>query len=126
MSEMVYAPRHFAKMIGRTVRTLQRWDVEGSLVAHRNPKNRRYYTHDQYLSYLGIKADSNKKIVAYCRVSSSGQKEDLSSQQKALEDYCRAKGYCVDDWLVEVGSGLNYTRKKFNLLLEEVELGKVS
>ena len=48
------------------------------------------------------------------------------SQKKALEQYCRANGYAVSDWLVEVGSGLNYNRKRFNQLMEEIEMGKVS
>jgi predicted site-specific integrase-resolvase len=126
MPKHLYTPKQFGSMIGRSVRTLQKWDVAGTLKAHRNPKNRRYYTHDQYLSYLGIKADSEKKISVYCRVSSNGQKDDLSSQREALEHYCCAKGYSVDDWLIETGSGLNYNRKKFNQLMEEVELGKVS
>jgi putative resolvase len=32
----------------------------------------------------------------------------------------------INDWLVEVGSGLNYNRKKFNQLMEEVEMGEIS
>ena len=72
-----YKINEFSVLLGRSVRTLQRWDKEGVLVAHRNPKNRRYYTHDQYLKYLGTKADDSKKIVVYSRVSSASQKNDL-------------------------------------------------
>jgi predicted site-specific integrase-resolvase len=88
-------------------------------------KNRRYYTHDQYLRYIGIKADDSKKIVVYCRVSSANQKDDLASQKAALEKYCAAKGYCVNDWISEIGSGLNYNRKHFNKIMEEIELGQI-
>ncbi|WP_158650455.1 MerR family transcriptional regulator, partial [Acinetobacter indicus] len=42
----MYSPAKFGEMIGKSVKTLQRWDAEGILVACRNPKNRRYYTHD--------------------------------------------------------------------------------
>jgi putative resolvase len=126
MSKTLYTPKQFSEMINRSVRTLQKWDVAGTLKAHRNPKNRRYYTHDQYLEYLGIKADNDKKTVVYCRVSSNGQKNDLLSQKKALEQYCNANGYSISIWLEEIGSGLNYNRKKFNQLMEEVEMGKVS
>jgi putative resolvase len=125
MTARLYKPNQFASMINRSVRTLQKWDVEGTLVAHRNPKNRRYYTHDQYLKYLGIKADDDKRIVVYCRVSSASQKNDLISQRSAVEKYCQVNGYRVDEWITEVGSGLNYNRKKFNKLMEDVELGKV-
>ena len=49
----MYKPNEFAEMLGVSVKTLQRWDNEGKLIAFRNPANRRYYTHDQYLDYLG-------------------------------------------------------------------------
>lgn len=90
MSNQHYSPKQFANMIGCSVRTLQKWDVDGTFVSHRNPKNRRYYTHDQYLKYIGVKADDSKKTIVYCRVSSNGQKNDLLSQKKALEQYCAA------------------------------------
>ena len=52
--ERLYAPREFARLIGRSVKTLQRWDREGVLKAFRSPTNRRYYTHTQYLQYRGF------------------------------------------------------------------------
>ena len=48
----------FADMIGVSYQTLQRWDREGILKAHRTPTNRRYYTYNQYLEY--IKEDEDK------------------------------------------------------------------
>ncbi|MGR5367035.1 IS607 family transposase [Photobacterium damselae] len=123
----MYSPAKFAAMIGKSVKTLQRWDSEGILIAYRNPKNRRYYTHDQYLEYIGVKANETKsKIVVYGRVSSPAQKPDLKNQISALEVFCAANGFAVDEWLTEVGSGLNYKRKKFNSLFLDIEMGKVS
>lgn len=37
----------FADMVGVSLRTLQRWDKDGILKAHRGPTNRRYYTQSQ-------------------------------------------------------------------------------
>lgn len=127
MNNNVYKPKDFAKMIGKSVITLQRWDREKILIAHRTKEtNRRYYTHDQYLEYLGLKAGSDKKVIAYCRVSSSGQKLDLKSQTLAVEQYCIAKGYQIFELIAEIGSGLNYKRKQLNWLLDQVELGEIS
>ena len=113
----MYSPAQFGKMIGKSVKTLQRWDSDGTLVANRNPKNRRYYTHEQYLEYIGVKAkEGQSSIVVYSRVSSVAQKPDLANQIKALESFCTANGYAVTEWLSETGSGLNYKRKKFNKL----------
>lgn len=45
MKEKIYKSKDFAKLVNRKVWTLQRWDREGKLVAHRTNTNRRYYTH---------------------------------------------------------------------------------
>lgn len=49
---MIYKPGEFAKLIGVHIKTLQKWDKEGKLIANRTPTNRRFYTHEQYLIYL--------------------------------------------------------------------------
>ncbi len=121
----MYTVGEFAKLINRSVHTVQRWDVTGRLKAHRTPTNRRYYTHQQYLEYLGIVAKDASKNVVYIRVSSGSQKNDLQNQKKALEEFCKAKGLEVAEWYQDIGSALNYNRKKFLTLLEEVEQGKV-
>jgi len=121
----IYSPRDFGKMIGRAVITLQKWDRDGQLKAFRTPTNRRYYTHDQYLAFVGQKS-VEKKIVTYCRVSSDGQKKDLQSQKDAIEQFCMAAGKPVAEKLDDIGSGLNYKRKNFLLLMEKVERGEVS
>ena len=75
----MYKPKDFAELIGVSVKTLQRWDNDGILVAKRNPKNRRYYTQEQLMEYLNISKTTNK-IVIYSRVSTSNQKQDLENQ----------------------------------------------
>jgi hypothetical protein len=47
-----YKPNEFAKLIGVSVTTLQRWDNAGKLKAYRTPTNRRFYTHEQYTEYM--------------------------------------------------------------------------
>ena len=123
--EHTYRPHEFAALIGKTVNTLQRWDREGILQAHRTPTNRRYYTHDQYLEYRGLKAKGAGTTRVSARVSSQSQKPDLQNQPVALRAYCQAKDIKVDAWIEEIGSGLNYQRKQFNHIMEEIELGRV-
>lgn len=53
MSMNTYKPKDFAKMLGVTVRTLQKWDVAGKLKAFRTPTNRRFYTQEQLDVYMG-------------------------------------------------------------------------
>lgn len=123
----MYKPNEFAEMLGVSVKTLQRWDNEGKLIAFRNPANRRYYTHDQYLDYLGKTntTKDTKKTVIYARVSSSGQKDDLKNQVEFLRQFANARGIIVDEVLEDIGSGLNYNRKKWNRLLEDCMTGNV-
>jgi predicted site-specific integrase-resolvase len=123
--DTTYSPKQFGQMIGRSVNTLQKWDRKGVLKAHRSPTNRRYYTHDQYLAYRGLLAQESGKVIVYARVSSAGQKPDLANQVAALHTYCAEHGYQPDEWIEEIGSGLNYQRKRFNHLMEQIELGQV-
>jgi putative resolvase len=58
-------------------------------------------------------------------VSSQSQKLDLQNQLAALRAYCQAKDFKVDEWIEEIGSGLNYQRQHFNRVMEEIELGRV-
>src|SRR5437868_14265575 len=121
----IYSPKEFGKLIGRTTNTLQKWDRKGILQAHRSPTNRRYYTHGQYLQYRGLVAHEQGLTIVYTRVSGVAQKPDLAHQIKALEAYCQQQAITVDEWLSDIGSGLNYKRKQFNRLMELVELGQV-
>lgn len=49
-SSRIYKPAEFAELLGVTVKTLQRWDVSGKLIAYRTITNRRYYTEAQLRS----------------------------------------------------------------------------
>lgn len=120
----IYKPKEMAKKLNVTVRTLQRWDNEGKLPAKRSPTNRRYYTDDQLMQYLGEPTD-NRKTVAYARVSTYGQKDDLKDQVSFIRQYANAKGIILDEVITDIGSGLNYNRKKWNQLLYSVEQNKI-
>ena len=115
-----------AKRLGVSVKTLQRWDREGILIAKRNPNNRRYYTENQYLEYIGSSNKKNRKIIAYTRVSSNNQKDDLQNQITFIRNYVNAKGEILDDVIQDIGSGLNYNRKHWNdLLLNQIPKGEI-
>jgi putative resolvase len=57
--EKMYSVSQFAKLLGKSIKTLQRWDRAGILQAYRTPTNQRYYTHTQYLEYLQKGAPSH-------------------------------------------------------------------
>ena len=121
-----YKPKDFAALLGVSVKTLQRWDREGILKSNRTPTDRRYYTYSQYLRFKGVVTeDDNRKVVIYARVSTKNQKDDLQNQVSFLRVFCNARGMIVNECIEDYGSGLNYNRKKWNDLLEEVMDNKV-
>lgn len=115
--------------VERTVNTLQRWDREGKLSAHRNQvTNRRFYYKSELDQVLGKINTENgqRKVVAYARVSSNGQKDDLKDQMDYLRQYINAKGIIADEYISDIGSGLNYKRLKWLKLIHEVDQNQVS
>ena len=121
-----YKPKDFAELLGVSVKTLQRWDREGTLKANRTPTDRRYYTYDQYLQFKGINTENDdRQVVIYARVSTRDQKDDLQDQVSFLRQFCNARGMIVDQCIEDYGSGLNYNRKKWNQLLDEVMEQKI-
>ena len=111
-------PHQFAKKLGVTVKTLQRWDKSGKLKAKRTPSNHRYYTEDDLAVALGIKYNpAKRKNVIYCRVSSPKQKTELENQRLAMEKFCLGQGLVVDQVITEIGGGLNFKRREFLKLI---------
>lgn len=116
-----YKIHEVAKKLGVTVKTLQRWDNSGVFKARRTPTNHRYYTDEDILKYQGLSLDKLKrKTVAYVRVSSHGQTSDLKRQIEFIRNFVNARGEILDEIIKDVGSGLDYTRPKWNELLQAV------
>ena len=124
--QSTYTVGQMARHLRKSVKTVQKWDRQGTLKALRTPTGRRFYTHSQLLDYFGMPESPNSKtIVAYCRVSSQAQKPDLKNQRKVIEDFCGAKGYSGVVFLEELGGGMNFKRPKFREMLASVHAGKV-
>ena len=115
-----------AKLLGVAVKTLQRWEREGRLIpVARTDSNRRLYTEKQIREFIGLRnaASEPTRLVAYCRVSSAAQKPDLANQRKVLEEFVVAKGLAnveFVEFIEEVGGGLNFKRKRFLALMDEI------
>ena len=122
----MYTPARFAKRVGVSVKTLQKWDRIGVLPAKRTITNRRYYTDSDLAAALRLpRVQKERRTVAYCRVSSQAQKPDLANQRRVLEAYCTQRNIEVDEWMIEVGGGLNFKRKQFLSLVDAILEGQV-
>lgn len=115
----MYTISKFSKMVGVTVKTLQRWDREKKLVANRTETNRRYYT-DDHLQQVLQTPKADRHTVCYCRVSSQAQRNDLKNQKAVLEQFLVNKGIANAEFLTEVGGGLNFNRPVFQSMLFDI------
>jgi predicted site-specific integrase-resolvase len=111
-----------AKILGVSVKTLQRWDKEGTFPALRTPSNRRAYRRSDLNAQMGIKKSEEglQPIAIYCRVSSQRQKNngDLDRQQSRVIAHCTKRKYNIKYVFSEMGSGMNDKRPKLNRLLK--------
>jgi putative resolvase len=123
----MYTPAQFAKRINVSVKTIQKWDRLGILPAKRTITNRRYYTDAELAAALRLeRVPSARRTVAYCRVSNQAQKPDLENQKRILEQYCQRQGIKVDEWMTEIGGGMNFKRKQFLRLVDAILAGEIA
>jgi putative resolvase len=95
-----------AKLLGVTPKTLRTWEQEGKIKSIRTEGGHRRYI---IADLLGTKKEGNLTL-AYARVNSHDQKEDLKRQEIVLETYCVSHGYNFE-LISDLGSGLNYKKK---------------
>lgn len=112
-----------AKILGVSIQTLRRWEAIGYLIPRRKSKgNTRYYDLDQLSEK---KIPENDLTVAYARVSSYDQKEDLERQAEVLATYCIKQGWNFQI-IQDLGSGMNYQKKGLKALISLILEKKMS
>lgn len=122
-----YSIGEFANKIGKSIQTLRNWDKKNILKpSHVTQGGTRYYSQEQLNHFLGLKSEQkiNKKIIGYCRVSSHKQKDDLERQIDNVKTYMYAKGYQFEI-ITDIGSGINYTKKGLNQIIDMVTNSEV-
>ena len=114
-----------AKELGVHPDTLRRWEREGRIEpAERTPGGRRRYDLTKLRNLAPHKAPSTRTTIAYARVSTNGQKDDLTRQVALLESFCAAQGWTYEV-ITDVGSGLNYHNRGLRLLISRICSGEV-
>ena len=93
-----------AAELGVTRETLRRWEAAGKIVSERTPKNHRRYDLEKLRGIIPRKNFDEKRTIAYARVSSHDQKEDLVRQAIVLESYCASHGWTFEVFQ-DLGSG---------------------
>ena len=115
----------FCKRVGVSKDTARRWEREGKLSPMRTTGGHRRYTDLDVAKALHIQvSEPAKRVVVYCRVSSSSQKDDLKNQERYLSEFANGRGY-VFDVVSEIGGGMNMSRPKFMELVKGMIDGSV-
>lgn len=123
-----YTAREACTLLGISRRTLGRM-LEASEIQSVVERNRHYFTDESLSQLQGIgRPSSPRATYLYSRVSSAGQRRDLESQQLMLEQFAASNGYTIAGHLTDIGSGINFKRKRFLELVRLVldrQVGRV-
>jgi putative resolvase len=113
-----------AQTLGISVSTLRRWEREGQITPSRTALGHRRYDVSTLVSNVEQPLLEPRRTIAYARVSSHDQKNDLERQKQVLELYCAKQGW-VFEVFSDLGSGMNYHKKNLKRLLSEIIEGKI-
>lgn len=112
-----------SEVLGVSITTLRRWEVEGKLIPERTAGGQRRYNLSKLKPEKFRAAKDDRSTIAYARVSSHDQKDDLERQKQVLELYCAQQGWTFEI-IADLGSGMNYHKKGLKKLLDDVISGK--
>ena len=114
-----------AAALGVSITTLRRWEASGKITAEHTPGgHRRYDLSKLRPEQFRAASEAARKTVAYARVSSHDQKDDLERQKQVLELYCARQGWTFEV-IADLGSGMNYRKKGLKKLLAAIIGGDV-
>lgn len=114
-----------AQALGVSITTLRRWEAAGRLNAEHTAGGHRRYDLAKLRPEMFRTVDAaNRRTVAYARVSSHDQKDDLERQKQVLELYCARQGWTFEV-IADLGSGMSYHKKGLKRLLDAVIEGEI-
>ena len=117
-----------ADVIGVSVSTLRRWEVESYFLPDfRTKGGHRRYSLKKIRNEIFQVQESTEidKTIAYARVSSRDQKLDLRRQEKRLALHCENKGWKYEV-ISDLGSGINFKKKGLLKLIDMICHRKIS
>jgi len=113
-----YVPARVATAkLGVCLQTLLRWEEAGKIKTVKTPNGQRRYDINSVIIAGSV---DERTVILYARVSGHRQKPDLERQASFL-----VSQFPEGELITEIGSGLNYKRKKFLAILERVLSGNV-
>lgn len=106
------------KILNVTRPTLVKYVKDGTIRTTTLP-NGTYDYNDEDV-YLKSGRTKERVSVIYSRVSTAKQKVDLENQEKTLMNWCNANGVKIAKSYKDVASGMNFDRKQFMSMLDDI------
>ena len=111
-------------LLNITRQTLCRYVKNNTIKVNELPSGQ--YDYDEESVYKVLNKNLDRKNVIYTRVSTQKQKPDLANQKKTIESSCLKNGIQISDIYSDIGSGINFDRKEFQRLVNDVVNHKIS
>lgn len=122
-NEKYIRPEEACRRLRVCADTLRSWDREGKIECVKTKGGHRRYKLSSVIQLQGeevVDKRVERRKVCYARVSTAGQKKDLERQLESLRTQ-----FPNHESLSDIGSGLNFKRKKFLFLLDEIIRGNI-
>lgn len=120
--------KEFINKLGISKKKLENLEKEGTITPIRKGRLK-YYTDEMVDEYFGLDANTkkvSKKVIGYYRVSNKNQKEEIKYQKEALENFSINSGKPIDEYLSDIGSGIDFKRKNFLKIIDMIERREIS
>ena len=117
--ETLLRPEEAAKLLQVSKQTLLNWNRDGLIRSYQTKGGHHRYRRSDLLVRLSPEqpppntSEPKRKRIAYCRVSTPSQREDLERQVEWFRS-----NYPDHEIIRDIGSGINFKRKGFNSLLD--------
>ena len=114
------------KILGITQPTLSKYAREGRIKFTKINDYNYFYDADSVYALIGNKKNINDRlIVSYSRVSTSGQKDQLISQNQRIYESSTSRGLKLDKQYEDIKSGMDFNRNGFKNLLKDIAQNKI-
>ena len=124
LGEKLYRIGKASQQLGVTIQTVRNWIYSGKIQTLRTAGGEHRIPESEIRRILGIPAPK-KQTVIYSRVSSHGQKADLETQERLLEQFALENGYTNLVKFRDIASGLNPKRRGLQKIFKLIDTNQI-
>ena len=116
-----------SRLLGISISTLRLWENQCRIKPHSRTLggHRRYLLKDIHESIGILDKQDERSVLAYGRVSSYDQKEDLERQKQTLLEWKNRNNPKTFELIADLGSGINFKKRGIKKLLSMILNGSV-